>query len=325
MTFITKIFDGSQSVIKLLLAILLTWAIPSWSATYPSKPVKIIISLPIGSGPDAQLRRVAEILSEKWNQPVVVENRPGASGIVAMNQVVNEPADGYTLGLFHMGDIVPFPILYNNNKALDNLVVLAPFFTADMALFVSTGVKNLEELKQLLKRNPNYGSWGIGSIQHVVGAEFVSLYVDNATHIPYRDGNLFTDVSTKTLSFGFTSLGSGNAMYRANKIHYLAIATDQRHKQFPDVPTIRELTGKKIVAQSWLAFFVKKGIPDPVRQQIEKDLRVAIADQRMQDFLLENYFIPLNNTSLNQFVKQIEHERSVYKNNLQRHKISLTQ
>lgn len=303
---------------------LIVWSMPLLAdPAYPSKPVKIIISLPVGSGPDVQLRRVAEILSEKWKQPVVVENRPGGSGVVAMNQLVNEPANGYTIGLFHQGDIVAFPILYSNNKSLDSLEILAPFFTADLALFTSPSVKNLSELKQLLKNNPNYGSWGVGSIQHVLGAEFASGYVNGATHVPYRDGNLFTDVNSKLLSFGFASLGSGNAMYQAGKIQWMAVAAERRHKKLPDVPTIQELTGRHIVSQSWLAFFVRKDTPDSIKQQMEKDIRSAVSDQRMQTFLADNYFIPLNNVTLTQFVKQVDQEKLAYKNNLKRHSISL--
>jgi tripartite-type tricarboxylate transporter receptor subunit TctC len=312
--------------IKLLFATLIAWSMPLLAnPAYPSKPVKIIISLPAGSGPDVQLRRVAEILSEKWKQPVTVENRPGGSGIVARSQVVNDSANGYTIGLFHQGDIVAFPILYGNdkNKTLDNLEILAPFFTADLALFTSPEIKNLSELKQLLKNNPNYGSWGVGSIQHVLGAEFASIYVNNATHIPYRDGNLFTDVNSKLLSFGFASLGSGNAMYQAGKIQWLAVASEQRNKKFPDVPTIREITGHRVVSQSWLAFFIRKDTPSTVKQQLEKDIQSAVTDQRMQSFLADNHFIPLNNVTLTQFVKQVEQEKLNYKNNLKRHNISL--
>jgi tripartite-type tricarboxylate transporter receptor subunit TctC len=104
--------------IKLLFATLIAWSMPLLAnpayPAYPSKPVKIVISLPAGSGPDVQLRRVAEVLTTKWQQPVVVENKPGGSGLIAISQLAKEPADGYTLALFSVGDIVAFPILYDN-------------------------------------------------------------------------------------------------------------------------------------------------------------------------------------------------------------------
>jgi tripartite-type tricarboxylate transporter receptor subunit TctC len=165
----------------------------------------------------------------------------------------------------------------------------------------------------------------VGSIQHILGAEFASIYTNDATHIPYRDGNLFTDVNSKLLSFGFASLGSGNAMYQAGKIQWIAVASEKRHKKFPNVPTIQEATGRRIISQSWLAFFIKKDTPNTVKQQLEKDIRDAVSDQRMQLFLTDNYFIPLDNVSLTQFVKQVEQEKLIYKNNLKRYKISLNQ
>ena len=101
-----------QLLSKIIFSLTLLFTLPVWA--FPDKTVKFVISLPVGSGPDSQLRRLAEVLSEKWKHPVLVENRTGSSGIVAMNQLVNEPADGYTIGMFTMADIVAFPVLYPN-------------------------------------------------------------------------------------------------------------------------------------------------------------------------------------------------------------------
>lgn len=314
-----------NTLITLVFGILLAWSTVPLANNYPNKPVKIIVSLPAGSGPDVQVRRLAELLSAKWKQTVVVENRPGGAGLVAMNQLVSERADGYVIALFDKGNIISSPILHANTKAFNDIDVLAPFFTADMAWFVSPNIKNLAELKQLLQVNPSYGSWAIGSVHHIVGAEVAGILVNNATHVPYRDGALYVDVNSGALGFGFTSFGSGNAMYSAGRIRYLAVAAEQRHKEFPQVPTVKELTGRSIVAQSWLAFYIKKGVPAPIQNQLEKDLRDAIADPRTVSFLNDNYFIPLNNITASQFSKQVEQERVVYKNNLKRFNISLDQ
>ena len=311
-----------QLLSKIILSLCLLFVLPAWA--FPDKPVKFVISLPVGSGPDSQLRRVAEILSEKWKQPVVIENRTGGSGIVAMTHLVNEPADGYTIGMFTMADIVAFPILYSTNKTQDQMELLAPFFDADMVLFTNPKIKNLTDLKQTLKATPTYGSGAIGSIQHIVAAEVANMYVNNAIHIPYRDfTNWKIDTSNGTLTFGFTSLASGNAMYQSGKIHYLAIAAEQRNKKFPNVPTVKEFTGQNIIAQSWLAFFIKKDIPQLVKQQLEKDIRSAISEQKIQVFLNDNYYIPLNHIQPKQFAQQIERDRLAYKNNLKRYNINL--
>lgn len=311
-----------QLLSKIIFSLTLLFTLPVWA--FPDKPVKFVISLPVGSGPDSQLRRLTEVLSEKWKHPVLVENRTGGSGIVAMNHLVNEPADGYTIGMFTMADIVAFPVLYPANKTQDQMELLAPFFDADMVLFTSPKIKNLDELKQTLKANPTYGSGGVGSIQHIVATEVANMYVNNSVHIPYRDfTNWKIDTSNGTLTFGFTSLGSGNPMYQAGKIHYLAIAAEQRDKKFPTVPTVRELTGHNIVASSWLAFFVKKDLPQSVKQRLVRDIRSAISEQKIQTSLTDVYYIPLNHVTPEKFSQQLERDRMNYKNNLKRYNINL--
>lgn len=313
-----------KSLSKVIFSLCLMFSLPSWA--FPDKPVKFVISLPVGSGPDAQLRGLADVLSQKWKQPVLIENRTGASGLMAMNQLVQEPADGYAIGMFTMADIVAFPILFPTNKTQDQMELLAPFFDADMVLFTSTKIKNLNELKEALKSNPTYGSGGIGSIQHIVAAEVANMYVNNAVHIPYRDFTPWKiDTSNGVLTFGFTSLASGNSMYQAGKIHYLAIAAEQRHKNFPNVPTMREFIGQDIVASSWLAFFVKKDLPQSVKQQLVRDIRSAISDQKIQASLMHVYYVPLNNVTPEKFSQQLERDRINYKNNLKRYNINLSQ
>jgi tripartite-type tricarboxylate transporter receptor subunit TctC len=312
-----------QLLSKIIFSLTLLFALPVWA--FPDKTVKFVISLPVGSGPDSQLRRLAEVLSEKWKQPVVIENRTGGSGIVAMNHLINEPANGYTIGMFTMADIVAFPVLYPANKTQDQMELLAPFFDADMVLFTSPKIKNLTELKQTLKANPTYGSGAVGSIQHIVATEVANMYVSNAVHVPYRDfTNWKIDTSNGTLAFGFTSLGSGNPMYQAGKIHYLAIAAEHRDKKFPNVPTVQELTGQNIVASSWLAFFVKKDLPHLVKQQLVRDIRSVISEQKIQTSLMDVYYIPLNHVTPEKFSQQVERDRMNYKNNLKRYNINLS-
>lgn len=304
------------------MALLVSAPVLAW----PNRPVKIIISLPVGSGPDVQLRKVAKVLSTQWKQPVLVDNRPGGSGLVAINQLLKESTDRHTFAMFSVGDIVAFPVLYEQTEMLDGIEPVVPFFTADMVLFASPQIQTLAELKEEIKKNPTYGSWAVGSIGHVTGAEFASVYSNNATHVPYKEyGPWYIDTSNRVLSFGFTSLGSGNAMYNSGKIHYLAIAAERRDPKFPKMPTIKESMGENIVAQSWLAFYVSKDVPSAIKTQIEKDVRRAIADPEIQEFITSNFFIPLNNVSLAEFRKQIERDRINYQRVLKKYNINIKQ
>jgi tripartite-type tricarboxylate transporter receptor subunit TctC len=312
-----------KSIMHLLITVLLALSANGSWAVYPAKPVKIVISLPAGSGPDVQLRRVAEVLTTKWQQPVVVENKPGGSGFIAISQLAKEPADGYTLALFSVGDIVAFPILYDKEDVLSSVEPLVPFFTADMALFTSTQIQNITELKNEIAKNPTYGSWAVGSIGHITSAEFANNY-NNATHVPYKDyGQWFVDTSNREIAFGFASLGSSRAMYQAGKIHYLAIASNQRDKRFPNVPTVKEAIGKNIIGQSWLAFYINKKVTTSLKRQIEKDVREAISNQIVQTSLIENYFIPMNTMSLSEFHKQINSDRDTYLDSLKKYNIDI--
>ena len=129
-------------LLKISFPLCLLFALPVWG--FPDRPVKIIISLPAGSGPDVQLRVAAEVLSEKWGQPVVVENKPGGSGLVAISQLTKDSSDGNTFAMFSVGDIVASPILFNKDNLLSYIEPLAPFFTADMVLFASPAMSNIK-------------------------------------------------------------------------------------------------------------------------------------------------------------------------------------
>jgi tripartite-type tricarboxylate transporter receptor subunit TctC len=307
---------------KTIVVIFTLLSLPSWA--FPDRPVKIIVSLPAGSGPDAMARKLAEVLSDKWQQPVLIENRPGGSGMIALTQLQREAADGYTIAMFTQGDYVAFPILFGTDKTLATIDLLTPFFTADMVLFTSPNIKNLDDFKIKLKNNPRYGSGGIGSIQHINAAEIASLYVNDAVHVPYREfSNWKIDTSNELVTFGFTSFASGNAMYRAGKIHYIAIASNDRDPKFPNVPTVKELTGKNLVSQSWLAFFIKKDMPKSVKLTLKNDIQRAIADQKMNSFITDSFYIPINNVDSKRFSKQIEKEVEIYKNNIDLYNINL--
>jgi tripartite-type tricarboxylate transporter receptor subunit TctC len=307
---------------KIMIVVFTLLALPGWA--FPDRPVKIIVSLPAGSGPDAMARKLAEVLADKWQQPVVIENRPGGSAIIALNQLQREAADGYTIAMFTQGDYVAFPILFGLDRTLSTIDLLTPFFTADMVLFTSPKIKNLDDLKIKLKSNPRYGSSGIGSIQHINAAEFASLYVNNAIHVPYREfSNWKIDTSNELVTFGFTSFASGNAMYQAGNIHYIAIASNNRDSRFSNVPTVKELTEKNLVSQSWLAFFTKKGMPESVRVKLKNDIQRAIADQKMNSFITGSFYIPLNNVDSKKFSEQIEKEVIIYKNNIELYNINL--
>jgi tripartite-type tricarboxylate transporter receptor subunit TctC len=311
---------------KKLITTLLFALLPTLAVAFPDRPVRIILPVSVGSGPDVQLRKLAQLLSEKWNQPVLVENRPGGSGVIAMQEILKSPADGHVFGMFTLGDIIAFPLLYKNNLA-SKLQPIAPFFNADMALFVRSDIKNIAQLREEIKKQPMFGSWGIGSAGHVAGSQFATiLEIDRASHVPYNNMNQwYSDTSRGDLTYGFTSLSSGDPMYRSGKINYLAIAANKRDPRFPDVPTVKELIGSELTSHSWLAFFGHTNLDKSTLLRLQQDLRNVIASPEMQKFIEDRLYIPMHDVSPADFFSVIERDRETYKKAIKDYNINLNQ
>lgn len=300
--------------------------LPFMAMAFPERTVRIIIPVAAGSGPDVQLRKLSILLSEKWKQPVIVENRPSGAGAVAIQEILKSSPDGHVFGMFTLGDIVAFPLLYENNL-VTQLQPIAPFFDADLVLFVRTDIKNLNQLIEEIKKQPTFGSWGIGSASHIAGAQFATiLKLPGIGHAPYNHGNqLYADTSRGDLTYGFTSLSTGDPMYRAGKITYLAIAANKRDPKFPDLPTVKELAGAPLVSHSWLAFFGHANMKKQSLQQLQQDLKDVISDPQMKAFMEEKFYIPMHDITPAAFKEVIEQDKEMYKKAIKDYNIKLNQ
>jgi len=276
-------------------------------ADFPNKPVKILTSLPVGSAVDATARKMAELLSEKWRVPVIVDNRPGASGGVALDAYNRESADGYTIGYFDAGAIVGYPIMYQKPESIANIEPIFPFWMAYMTLFTSTQIKDFNALKEEIVKNPTYGSWANGSAGHLAGATFGSLFGVTVNHVIYKEyGPWYIDTSNKIVTYGFGSIGSSKGMVQLGKLHYIGTMASQRNPAYPSIPTIKELTGQDLPEPpAWGAFFIHKTTPTNIKKQIESDMREAAADPRIKELLAKVDYTPYSHMSLNDFNLQI--------------------
>jgi tripartite-type tricarboxylate transporter receptor subunit TctC len=307
---------------KFILTILFTM-LPSLAMSFPDRPVRIILPVSAGSGPDVQLRKLSEMLSKKWNQPVIVENRPGGSGVIATQEILRAPADGHVFGMFTLGDIISFPLLYENNL-VDQLQPIAPFFNADMALFVRSDITNLSQLREELKKQPVFGSWGTGSAGHIAAAQFATILSSKADHAAYNNMNQwYIDTSRGDLTYGFTSLSSADPTYQTRKIRYLAIAAEKRNPRFPNVPTVEELTGTPLVSYSWLAFFGHKDLAPKNLTKLQKDLQDTIATTEMKSFIEDRFYIPMHNITPTEFHSVVEKDRRLFKKAIKDYNINL--
>jgi tripartite-type tricarboxylate transporter receptor subunit TctC len=271
-----------------LLATAASFAVPAVAqADFPNKPVTIVTAFPPGSGPDAVLRLVAEKLGKTWNQRVLVENKPGGGGFIAMDGVKRAAPDGHTLLQLDSEHLSALPHLYKSRNfvTLQTFEPVASLFRTPFMVAVASDSKwkSMTDLLAAVKAKPGqvtYGSWGIGSPGHL-GAEQLELASGlEMQHVPFREtSQLFTSVGSGDVSWSFGSIPSSQGPYKAGKLRYLAIAAAKRVPQLPDVPTVAEAGGPAgFEVNSFVVLVAPKGIPAAVRAKINSDVAKAIAE-----------------------------------------------
>jgi tripartite-type tricarboxylate transporter receptor subunit TctC len=230
------------------------------------------------------MRIVAPKLSEMWGQAVVVENQPGANGMIAAANVAKSPPDGYTLTTISPNYVIN-PSIYSTvpYDTLRDIKPIARMALSEMILVVHPSVpaNSLNEFIDLAKSKPgqlNYGSGGGGSATHLATALFGSMSGVTIVHVPYKSvGTALTDLLGGKLEFSFVTASFGVAQVRAGKVRALGIASPERLSQLPGVPTISEagVAGYDVVA--WVGLAGPQGMPDHVVNKIANDTIRALA------------------------------------------------
>lgn len=257
------------------------------ASNFPSKPVTVVTAFSAGSGPDAVLRMVGDRLGKIWNQRVVIDNRPGGGGFVAIDLARKATPDGYTLLQLDSEHLAALPHLYRkrNFTTLDHFDPVAglfrtPFFIAVAKDSPWRSFTDLAEAAKKANGTMSYGSWGVGSPGHLGGIMIESMTGVTMSHVPYREvGQLYSSVATGDLGFAFASLPSSQAVYKLGKLRYLAVAAPRRASQLPDVPTVSESGGPAgFDVNSFVSLVAPKGVPAAVREKVNADVRRAVAE-----------------------------------------------
>ena len=260
-------------------------------ATFPSKPVTIVTAFASGSGPDAVLRQVMEKLSKLWGQPVLIQNKPGGGGFIAIESVVHVAADGYTLIQLDSEHLAALPHLYKSKGfvTLNALDPVAPMFRTPFLIAVATDSEwqSMKDLINAAKAEPgrvSYGSWGVGSPGHLGGEELGLLTNTEMTHVAYREvSQLFTSVGSGDVQWSLGSIPSSQGIYKAGKIRYLAVATTKRLSIMPDVPTVGEAGGPQgFVVNSFVSLLAPKGVVPEVKSKINADVIKVLSDPEVK-------------------------------------------
>ncbi len=243
----------------------------SAQAPWPTRPVKILISFPPGGSSDFIARQLAPFLAEQLGQPFVVDNRPGAGGMIAAEAIKKEPADGYN---FIISNNAPFSIAptqfktvnYDVMKDFTHIAFLGTVYGGCVAN-PKLGVKNLVELVAKARANPGkitYGSSGTGSIGHIFGSAFCRATKVDMLHVPYKGaGPLRQDLLGGTVDTAFESVTGSLPFLKAGTLVALGSASAERLEPIADVPTFRE-QGFDLLSENWHGISAPAGLPAPI-------------------------------------------------------------
>jgi tripartite-type tricarboxylate transporter receptor subunit TctC len=261
------------------------WATPADKpAAFPQRAVRIVVPYSVGIGPDVVARSVAEVLSRQWGQPVRVDNKPGASGIVAFAELRLTPADGHTLFLADTATLAVNPLLHATlpYDPVRDLVPLSLLFRATFLIWVggASRFRNLGELLEAARRAPDgvsYGTLGNGHASHVAIESFARAAGVRMLHVPFKDaGALFTAVASGEVDFTAFGMNSLAGLMAAGRMRPLAVAAARRLASHPDIPTLREAGGPPVEMHPWAALVAVAGTPAPVLEQLQRDIVAAL-------------------------------------------------
>lgn len=253
-------------------------------ASFPNKPVTIVVPGSPGGGGDFTARLLADDLTRSLGTAVVVENRPGAGGNIAASYVARAQPDGYTLLLAYSGTHVGNPALYDNLQwdPIKSFTPVAMLITSPQVIVVNNQVPatTLAEFISYAKAHPgevNYASSGNGTVQHI-GTELMATQTDTRmVHVPYKGaGAALADVISGQVQLLITTPPAVVSHIRAGTVRALAVASRQRHPMLPEVPTTAEAGVKDIELDAWFALYAPAGTPAPVVDRLVQEIEKAV-------------------------------------------------
>lgn len=286
---------------------------------YPTRPVTIVVPFSPGGGSDTGARMLAQKLSDKWGQPVVVENKAGAAGMVGADHVSRAKPDGYTLLVGNIGTQAINGSLYKK-MAYDPVTGFAPVsLIAELPLVMlvhpSVPAKTPQELIAYIKTQPgkvSYSSSGAGSSLHLAAELFQAQSGTQLLHVPYKgSGAAMSDLLAGHVNMSVTTVLESSAQVKAGKVRAIAVTGSSRSSALPDVPTLAESALPGFNSISWIGLLAPAGTPDALVEKISADVREAMASDELKRRFIEQGAVPAPNTPA-QFRALIENDRKRY-------------
>jgi tripartite-type tricarboxylate transporter receptor subunit TctC len=271
---------------------------------WPAKPVRMLVPFPPGGGVDYAARIVGKHLSDRLGQPVLVENRAGANGIIALEALKGAPADGYTLGTVSNGPLVINPSMYLK-LPYDPVRDFAPIgrlvnFPLLLVAHPSLPARSVSELIALAKTKPGaltYSSPGVGNGSHLAGELFASMANITLMHIPYKGtAPAATALLAGDVSLAFSSIPTVLPHVRAGKLRALAVGDAARVASLPEYPTIAESGVPGYEAFSWAGVIAPAGTPQEVVKRVNAELGQILRQKAIVEQLAAEGTLPLPDT-----------------------------
>jgi tripartite-type tricarboxylate transporter receptor subunit TctC len=260
------------------------------SGVYPSKPIKIIVPYVAGGPSDLFARAVGQLLTEAWSQPVVIENRPGASGNVGVLAAVRSPADGHTLTTvsiaFAVSPAMDSKLGYDPVKDLAPISLLASINNM-LVVHPAVPVKSVKELIAFAAARPGqvtFASGGAGGAQHLSGELFASLANVKLTHIPYKGSapGVTALIGGETM-IGFADMVITLPHVKSGRLHALAVTGSQRSNLVPDVPTIAESGLPGYAVTAWFGLLAPAATPPEIIARISAEIQKGFKTPQMRE------------------------------------------
>ena len=291
---------------------------PAQSA-YPSKPLRLVLGFPPGTNVDVLARPIATKMSEAFAQPVIVDNRAGATGLIANEFVAKAPPDGYTLLVAPGSSITSTPHL-KLKMSYDSLRDFAPIIQINAfpnVVIVNPVVpaKTVKDLVAIARAKPGmltFGSSGVGSAFHLAGELFKTLAKVDMLHVPYKGGNLaLTDLVGGRIDLMFYTLAVANPQINAGKVRAIAVTSLARDPSLPKLPTVDEagLKGYEIVG--WHGFFAPAGTPREIVDRLNATVAKILATREMRELWTSQGMQVVTNTP-EQFAQRIRADYDKY-------------
>ncbi len=272
-------------------------------AAYPDKPVKIIFGFPAASATDIVARVIGQKLSDKWGQPVVIDNRPGAGGNLGTEIAARMPADGYTIFFGTVANAISTSYYSKlNYDYLKDFIPITLVATTPLVIVATPAlpVKSVKELIEYAKKNPgqiNFGSGGPGTSNHLAGEMFRSATATEMTHVPYKGTPAaYTDLMSGRIQLMFDNIVSVMPHIKSGTLKPIAVSSAQRAASLPDVPTVAESGIAGFEAVSWIGALVPAGTPRDVVDKIHADLVAVLRMPDVQEKLAQSGAVVVGNT-----------------------------